>query len=175
MSILRTLNLLRKRMQIIMADKVAQITDARGDHKGKPRVAVYGTLKMGHPNHRLLEGQHYLGRCMLKDKYLMYSLGGFPAIVRVHDKMPEELQKLGTEVSCEVYAVDGKCLDALDLLEGNGSFYTRQKVVTPWKNTWVYLFPDDAYKNYPNNALVKDGVWKPETMEQAWLKSKSSE
>ena len=44
------------------------------------RVAVYGTLKKGGHNHRLLNESKYLGKDTTEAKYNFYSLGGFPAV-----------------------------------------------------------------------------------------------
>src|SRR5690606_26884300 len=106
-----------------MAQKAQQST-SRGI-----RVAVYGTLKRGHGNHYLLANPNvaFLGRTILTGPYHMVSLGGFPAVVRSPDV------KLQNRILCEVYRIDEETLEALDILESNGQFYTRDQVVTPWK------------------------------------------
>ena len=143
-----------------MADKVPS---------GKPRVIVYGTLKQGHGNHRLLEGQEFLGRIKLDDKFVMYNLGPFPAVVHL-DEVPEEIADDVTTVFGEVYSVDTECLAAMDVLEGNGRYYTRKKVPTKeFKNAWIYLFPKEATKRYPRSAIVEGGLWRPSAEEREWV------
>ncbi len=124
------------------------------------RVFVYGTLKKGHGNHRLLETSQFLGRCKLYDHFRLVSLGGFPGLVKVPEDQPK------CEVSGEVYAVTDDVLTSLDYLEGHPRFYERQKVKTPFKNAWAYFLPD-AYLRYPLVATS----WKPSPEEIEWLKA----
>jgi Uncharacterized conserved protein len=52
----------------------------------KLRVFVYGTLKNGQPNHRVMEGATFLGRATVTGKYRFASLGWYPAIVKMNDE-----------------------------------------------------------------------------------------
>lgn len=72
------------------------------------KLFVYGTLRRGCGNHRLLDGSEYHGIAVL-DGYRMVSLGGFPAIYR---------GEKGDTVTGEVYEVDAATLRRLDSLEG---------------------------------------------------------
>ncbi len=130
------------------------------------RVFVYGTLKRQHGNHRLLESTNvrdtmYLGRCRIFGQYRMIDLGNFPAIQHTTgiDKRP---------IYGEVYQISQNTLDALDMLEGNGSFYTREKVFTAFKNAWAYFLPsrDELARRYPE---IVNGVWRPTAEEQAFV------
>ena len=96
----------------------------------KHQVFVYGTLKHGFWNNRLLENAEYVGNALIEGLDL-FSLGGFPGVVD------------GTgRVVGEVYMVDDLELKHLDRLEGNGSFYTREQ-----RNTLLYQTPDGTDKN----------------------------
>lgn len=106
-------------------------------------LAVYGTLKKGHPNHRVIGNAEYLGSCAIEG-WAMYSLGYFPCIVPM---------KLSSRVVVEVYALDD--LAAADRLEGYPNFYDRTKVRTSYGEAWVYFMreaPDGAKK-------VRSGNW----------------
>jgi len=94
------------------------------------RVFVYGTLKHGHPNHRLLrDGRAVFGG---EDQIAgaMHDLGGFPAV------------HLGVSdvVHGEVYTVDEPTLARLDRLEGHPSFYQRTRVrMSSGRIAWAYV------------------------------------
>lgn len=72
------------------------------------KVFVYGTLRRGHGNNRLLRDSDCHGVAVLEG-YKMVSLGGFPAIFRG--------EKDDTVVG-EVYEVTKPVLNSLDRLEG---------------------------------------------------------
>ena len=86
----------------------------------KHRVFVYGTLKRGIHNHRLLEGSDYIGEAYTIDTFRMYTTG-FPVIF--HSEEPDAKAVFG-----EVYDVDDDTLKRLDQLEAEGSMYNREKV-----------------------------------------------
>jgi len=101
---------------------------------------VYGTLKRGEGNHRLLGNSKYLGKGITVTNYNAYH-SGFPMICPSDTGLP----MLG-----EVYTVESaEVVATLDRLESNGQFYTR--VVRPVKildffeqevQAWVYELPD---------------------------------
>lgn len=115
---------------------------------GNMLVMVYGSLKEGFGNHRLLIGQEFLGTFETADpEFFMISLGAFPGV-----------HKGGSgRILGEVYRVDEDCFRSLDALEGNGYFYTREEVnaycvmrpdgTVPGEmeviQTWMYLLPRD--------------------------------
>src|SRR3990167_2055758 len=134
--------------------------------KGSIRVFVYGTLKRLHVNHSLLEAANikdtrYLGRCRLAGPYRMLDLGNFPGVQLVTGTGAHHIYG-------EVYEIGEQTLDALDLLEGNGNFYTRVKVQTEFKNAWMYFLPSDDLlaQRY---ATISLGVWHPTNDELAFI------
>tara|TARA_Y100001951_G_C11298065_1_gene277573 strand:- start:25740 stop:26117 length:378 start_codon:yes stop_codon:yes gene_type:complete len=80
------------------------------------KVFVYGSLKRGFGNHRVIEASttRFLGVGSLADG-VMYSLGGFPGVIRGKG-----------EIQGELYEVDDATLGRLDCLEGHPTFYERQ-------------------------------------------------
>ena len=82
---------------------------------------VYGTLKRGHGNHRLLEGAEFIGRDEAPGR--MYA-GGVP-VVKPVGRSPGEA---GEWVKGEVYAVPLTMLPRIDRLEGHPDGYTRTTV-----------------------------------------------
>lgn len=112
-------------------------------------VAVYGSLKKGYGNHRLLENAEYLGTTDTAPDWTMYSLGGFPAIVPDGD----------TQICIEVYNVTQREFQSLDMLEGYPSFYNRRVIDTRFGKAWIY-FMENKHDDYFNeDRVVEHGVW----------------
>lgn len=90
------------------------------------KVFVYGTLKKGYGNHRLLADKSLVGVGATDIRYNMIA-GGFPVIMTADDGLP---------VKGEVYDITGDipCLDSLDRLEGEGVMYHRREVPVTLEN-----------------------------------------
>jgi gamma-glutamylcyclotransferase (GGCT)/AIG2-like uncharacterized protein YtfP len=81
----------------------------------------------------------------------MYSLGGFPGVVR------------GTgEITVEGYLVDRNILRRMDRLEGYYgrdcsalNMYNREKVQTPYGTAWMYIWNGSTY----HLNKVESGDW----------------
>lgn len=82
------------------------------------KVFVYGTLKKGYSNHRLLQTSEYIGNGKIEG-YEIYDLGFYPGIVPGDRK---------DEVYGEVYEITEETLVHLDRLEGEGFLYIREVV-----------------------------------------------
>jgi len=82
-----------------------------------PLVAVYGTLKRGYCNHRLLKGSKFLGEGYALGKYELFD-AGFPYAVPSERDLP---------LKVEVYSLASpRVLKRLDLLEGYPIHYLRK-------------------------------------------------
>lgn len=110
-------------------------------------VCVYGTLRAGCSNHRLLEGSEFLGSVSV-DGWAMYSMGGFPALVPA----------VGLAISGEVYRVTEAVMKTLDRLEGYPGWYDRTEVPTEFGDAWIYHFTDQAA--VVGRRLIQSGDWK---------------
>jgi len=115
----------------------------------KIKVAVYGSLRKGQGNHRILEGSKLLGEQRLPD-FEMFSLGGFPGI-----------RKGESSILTEVYEVSGSTLEQLDTLEGfrqgsQNNFYNREEVDTDFGDALIYTLRGDRYHGLP---VVEGGDW----------------
>jgi gamma-glutamylaminecyclotransferase len=86
----------------------------------KHRVFVYGTLKRGLTNHRLLVESDFIGAAYTVDTFRMYHVG-FPVIF--FDNHPDAKAVYG-----EVYDVDDETLARLDSLESEGHMYDRRPI-----------------------------------------------
>ena len=114
----------------------------------KSYVFVYGSLRKGFGNHRLLENSKFLGYGKTKEKYSLYA-DGIPYVVK------EPL----TQIKGEIYQVDDETLHRLDQLEGHPEFYKREliDVITEDGKTikaWIYFYP------YKKGNLIKSGDYK---------------
>lgn len=107
------------------------------DHAaGHEYVFVYGSLKRGFDNHRIIAPAHFVGTGRTPPRFDMLDLGGFPAAITGKHSM-----------TGEVYEVDRDIMEMLDHLESNGSLYLRRKVPILVQGrqipAWVYLYLDD--------------------------------
>lgn len=117
-------------------------------------VAVYGSLRKGLGNHRVLGDSPFKYEGVIKNASLYdYCNGGFPAVSLEGE----------SDVVVEVYEVlNENTADALDCLEGYPSFYNRE-VVNVYSHSggllgraWVYHIEEDLSPL----PLVAHGDWK---------------
>ena len=113
------------------------------------KVFVYGTLKRGYGNHRVIspfvttEPQQQTLR-----GFKMIDLGAFPAII------PDEGNR--GVIHGEVYDVPDEALGPLDTLEGYPILYNRTTVNTEeGENVLVYFMEQDRM----GSRVVEDGIW----------------
>ena len=111
------------------------------------KVFVYGTLKQGYHNHRLLAQATLLGEFTTPPNYTMYHLGGFPAVVMDGN----------TAIIGEVYEVDRQEFQQLDFLEGYPDFYTRDIIETDYGDAWMYHITDVS--SLEHSPVVTSGNW----------------
>lgn len=109
-------------------------------------VAVYGTLREGHGNHRLLEGSKYHGTEQSVPEFTLNSLGGLPALTAGEG-----------EVVIELYEVDDATFSRLDQLEGYPDFYDRRVIPTSRGEAWVYFMHDLSDRWH--SEVIKSGDW----------------
>lgn len=164
-----------------MADKV------ESPAKGKIRVFVYGTLKAGHANHRLLENSQaeFVGYDSVTGNFRMTDMIGFPGIFRPHENENLPKDDMGNTIpgkmKGEVWAIEPEGLMSLDLLEGHPSFYRREKL---WSDNgirvWMYILsPPATHTGYKRGWLDPDrrldsGIWRPSDSEKLFWNEKAA-
>lgn len=109
-------------------------------------VAVYGSLRQGLHNHRLLTNAEYLGTDNIPG-FDMYSMGGFPFL------KPSDTE---AKTVIEVYNVTDDEFTRLDHLEGYPSFYDRKQVPTKHGDAWIYFIDEPS----PIHDKVENRDWK---------------
>lgn len=107
------------------------------------RVAVYGTLRQGFGNHRLLEHSKFLGKTKTD------------AIFSMHGRIVPWISNGGdTQITVEVYEIDEQTLQSLDWLEGYPNYYDRQIINTEFGEAWIYFIDNRLVGNY-----IESGDW----------------
>ncbi len=100
-------------------------------------VAVYGTLREGLTNHKLIAGCKRIGLGWLTG-FRMYNLGEYPGVIPTHDE--------SGRIRVEWYDVPDDVLVELDRLEEfdpdavQTSLYLRKRVFSPYGQGWIYIY-----------------------------------
>lgn len=119
-------------------------------------VAVYGTLRQGLGNHRLIN-KDPICEAVFSNK-IMKSLGAFPFVQHTADS--------NDKIVAEVYALTPEELADCDRLEGHPEWYERQVVAeiegslvhgTDKYPLWMYIMPEERY---PDAPVVQGGDWR---------------
>lgn len=108
------------------------------------KIFVYGTLKSGYGNNRLLQEQEFLGET--RTRYPVFDMSGGGGIPFVH---PEG----SSHIRGELYEVDEACLDRVDGLEGHPTWYKRELVeLDTGDMAFMYMMPSGSgrYLSIPN-------------------------
>jgi gamma-glutamylaminecyclotransferase len=107
---------------------------------------VYGTLKRGLRNHRLISDQKFLGEVITESLYRVIDLGAHPGLI--HDDAN------GLAVRGELWAVTECCLAELDEFEEVPGPFVRAAVAIQGRNEIVYAY----FLNKPTPAGAKSGA-----------------
>ena len=118
--------------------------------KPKHLVAVYGTLRKGYGNNRLIKDAEQI-LTMSIGGFEMKSLGAFPIAQVNKDKA----------IVVEIYHITDDELVACDRLEGHPNWYKRTQVGQldigdGEQPLWLYVMPSGEY---PDAMPVESGDW----------------
>jgi gamma-glutamylaminecyclotransferase len=150
---------LEQRMRLLTRWLTAEIEAAgeRAAEKIGHLVFVYGTLKRGHGNNRLLTGSEFVGEAET-DPALYMANGGIPFVWTEGGPLHR--------VKGEVFRVDDAVLARLDRLEGHPTNYRREEVEVllgeQRVTACIYLYPHLDRRGSPPAAEVIDDryVWR---------------
>jgi len=106
-------------------------------------IFVYGSLKRGFQNQAFLEHAEFIGNAFTEEKYVMVKGPNFPFLLKQHSEFECK------PISGELYKIDKKTLSSVDILEGNGFLYNREKTVVracygETFDAWIYFLLDDT-------------------------------
>jgi len=119
-------------------------------------VFVYGTLKKGYGNNYLLKNSKFVGMGFTKNKYFMQREGiAFPYALP-SDYFKEIPEHYKGHILGEVYEVDERTLERLDMLEGHPNFYQREiTTIILEDGTEVQTFIYHYYDFYGEEYLIE--------------------
>jgi gamma-glutamylaminecyclotransferase len=112
----------------------------------KTVLFVYGTLKRGQRNHRLIADQHFLGEAITEPFYRVIDLGPHPGLIVDHTN--------GLALRGELWAVSECCLAELDEFEEVPGPFVRLAVSIPGRKETVYAY----FLNKPVPAGANSGA-----------------
>jgi len=132
-------------------------------------VFVYGSLKRGFRNHRLLAAGEFVGAGLTEPRYRLINLGPYPAMIEASQLRPADEP---LSVTGELYRIDQATLENLDRLEDEGVLYRRivvpimsleggacdQRVVTHRAWTYLWLRSPSEYPLWPTATWVETGM-----------------
>ncbi len=112
-------------------------------------VFVYGSLKQGFHNHKILQAQEFIGRFRTAQaSYHMQHLGVYPGVTHQGNSY----------IQGELYKVNDECLVLLDELEENGKVYQREliEIADYPERCWMYFLvkQDVAFSEGQNKFQI---------------------
>lgn len=125
------------------------------EHPTRTRVFVYGTLRRGERNHRLVARSVFVGDALTKPVFTLYDLGYCPALVAGGHQA----------ITGEIYEVDEATLAELDRLEGHPRVYQRSPIhLADDALVLAYLMP---LSRVDGCAPIESGDWRTRHAERA--------
>jgi len=117
------------------------LSSIKVDFNALDLVFVYGSLKEGMWNNRLLYDSELIGAYVTYDKFLLGDVGvpyAFPECV-----LPSEVKHKAKPILGEVWRMDDFItFSLLDSLEGHPRHYYRTLTETDYGPCWIYVNPD---------------------------------
>ncbi|MFW6179638.1 MAG: gamma-glutamylcyclotransferase family protein [Desulfohalobiaceae bacterium] len=103
----------------------------------KNLLFVYGTLRQGCSNHKLLQNARYIGKGQSRRRFSLY-VDDYPYVLKTGET---------SSIKGEVYEVDQQTWQEVDILEGHPNWYCRerQEILLDSGGTvlaWMYFFPE---------------------------------
>jgi len=135
------------------------VKDAKDMFDETDLVFVYGTLKRGYGNNRLLRDSLFVSEDYTPDGWVMGSAGcpySFPPRV-----VPDEYSYLGHKIKGEVYQLRNWFVARqLDWLEGYPHHYDREIITTEGgRSAWIYIQPEWSYAEHLYSVTLHEGAW----------------
>lgn len=122
--------------------------------KEKLLICVYGSLRAGMGNHRVIEGSKKLSTETVQIPFKMIDMGSYPGLLETEEN---------NAIVIEIYEVTPDTYKRVERLEGYPSFYDRKDVPTSEGMVGIYYLPKSWGREEPNWVPEVDG-------EQDWVK-----
>ena len=124
----------------------------------KTKLFVYGTLKRGFHNNRLLQDQKFLQEVETADPQVM-ECGGIPFLYNASRYLRETKKcykaYYAPKVKGQLWEVDEEALQLIDGLEGHPRWYKRRNAIVKGINGNKTIFLAQAY--YMTPPTIKEG------------------
>ena len=117
------------------------------------KIVVYGSLRKGMGNHRIIEHATLLSTEIVSLPFEMIDMGSYPGLIR---------SKEVNDIVVEVYEVDMPTYQRVEMLEGFPSFYSREPIETTVGAGDIYFLDNDRgreYPRYPRVVKTAEGVF----------------
>ena len=111
-------------------------------------ICVYGSLRAGKGNNRLLRDSELLSTEVINIPYRMVSLGGFPGLIPSDENH---------DIVVEIWEVNDYTYRSVECLEGFPSFYQKALVPTSLGEVEVYVLESPRYQS--GYDAVESGDW----------------
>lgn len=115
-------------------------------------IAVYGTLKRRHGNHRVMGNSKFLGEATTEPKFTMYSAGGFPIVSpKGNTKIALEIFEVTSEETLRrIYGLEGYS----GVRDSQENWYNTTDVETEWGKAEMFIQEKEL-----NRPIVESGIW----------------
>jgi gamma-glutamylcyclotransferase (GGCT)/AIG2-like uncharacterized protein YtfP len=114
-------------------------------NKEKLLICVYGSLRKGMGNHRLLETSKLLSTETIQDNFRMVDMGSYPGLIESEE---------ANDIIIEIYEVTPETYKRIEMLESYPSFYDRKNVHTTEGEVGIYYLPKNS--GWTNSGRIVD-------------------
>jgi gamma-glutamylcyclotransferase (GGCT)/AIG2-like uncharacterized protein YtfP len=115
------------------------------------RVVVYGSLRKGMGNNRVIDGATLLSTETISLPFEMIDMGSYPGLIRSNEV---------NDIEVEVYEVNPQTYRRVEQLEGFPLFYNRDLIETSVGAGDIYFLEKDRagreYDRYPRVTKTED-------------------
>ena len=122
--------------------------DNKTTQDDKIMMFVYGTLKIGERNNKLIIDERFIAATDVRDMVLINK-----------PDYPYAIDRKGRKIHGELYQISEECLEQLDVLEGYPEYYDRKIVNTDDGRAWIYYLNDAKEAKQLENKYGIAGEW----------------
>lgn len=126
----------------------------------KIRVAVYGTLRRGERNHRLLAEAKFIVRTRTSMRYTMLDINGcYPAITEGgRSSIAVEVFEVTSEQLASLDRLEGICFDENGRQDRSAGLYYRKRIQTRVGECWIYMMQAEKTARWAE-SIIESGDW----------------